>query len=91
MEHTESHLKDQTTREDFQPSSLETIPETPENEVEEQAEDPWRVTLAEPVDWAKDLGSAQPTEEEKHHLKKEWESSEAAWAAEPEIINHQAE
>ncbi|PLW41438.1 hypothetical protein PCASD_07203 [Puccinia coronata f. sp. avenae] len=87
MEHTESHLQDQTKEKDFQSSLLETIPETPEIEVEEQAEeqtdDPWRVTLAEPVDWAKELGAAQPTEEEQHKIDKEWAESEAAWAREP--------
>jgi hypothetical protein len=82
LENPESTQEDKEEQINIQLSSLETIPETTEPETEEQG-DPWRVTLAEPVDWATELGEAQPTEEEQQRIDKEWAESEAAWVREP--------
>jgi hypothetical protein len=82
LENPESTQENKEEQINIQPSPLETIPETTEPETEEQG-DTWGVTLAEPVDWAKELGATQPTEEEQQRIDKEWEESEAAWAREP--------
>jgi hypothetical protein len=75
--------------------SLREAPITSENkpsveshvEENEPEEDPWRVCLAEPVDWVKELGGATFTTEEQRMINEQLLASDAAWATHPMAVS----
>ncbi|KAH9443903.1 hypothetical protein Pst134EB_026294 [Puccinia striiformis f. sp. tritici] len=52
-----------------------------------EKEEPWKLELPEPVDWAKELGASKFSDEEQQKVDLQALKNEAAWVADPVDVN----